>query len=621
MDVRETILSIDNDYERYRRVLELDEDSFKLECLSLIKSESYRAFVIASLKRDKDKLSFLKEDYKDHSRYLIVKSLKDEYLRYLYIPTILSEDSRVTLITSLSDDTYKDELLKNVKSMFFRAQIIATFQSDILKKKYLDELDEVSLARVVSTLSSDLDKYKYLSNMSNEDYIALVVNSFSSDAYIFLGLDKLKSEELKIAAISKMNSFKNMAVALDKIKDYSIKLCIADYLEKDDLKIRLIEYLGGRIKMDLIASLFNAEKKEEYLSNIDNSFYRMIILISCPDYIKEKYIMKLSNDEERMALVYSLQNKNRRELWIKLLEKQIPFDLGIDPEIKFGLEVEVEGINHETVQNSDFGEENYQGTFDGTLVQSLELKTPKLSNQVTSLNSLYYIFNMLYYAGFKASYRCGGHIHFDAGYLTQKQEYLALFELWGSCEKIFYLISNSSGELPRWDATNFAMPLFESFDERLKDGSIYHDLTLTDDEFVQRIHSWQDSKNNSVNLIHVRNGINTIEFRVSNGSNSFVTWMQNIALFARLLMASKRLGKLSEKVSLNGREQNLWNLKELLKLDLKEEDKLEILLDLLFGVDRRKEVYRDRYYANKELLATNEKHPLNQLELSRVRKI
>lgn len=621
MSVKEEILYIDSDYERYQRVLELDKDTLKLDCLPLIKSESYRAFVIASLKSDKEKISFLKDGLGDHSKYLIVKSLKDEYLRYLYIPLIQSEDFRVTLISSLSVDEYKEELLNSIISVYLRAQVITTFKSDTLKKKYLDEFNEASLARVVASLSNDVDKYEYLNRLVNEDAISLVVNSFISDEYIFLGLNKLSNEELKIVAISKMKSFKNMAVALEMIKDYSIKLCITDYLDSDTKKKELVKYLHGRIKVDLIASLSSVLKKQEYLQSIDNSFYRMIILISLPDKEKEKYIMKLSNYEEKMALIYSLQNKNRREWWIKIMEKQISFDLGIDPSILFGLEIEVEGINHGVIEKSDFGEDNYQGTFDGTLIQSLELKTPKLSNCVNSLNSLYYIFNMLHYAGFSSSWRCGGHIHFDAGYLTKKQEYLALFELWGSCEKIFYLISNPSGELPRRDATNFAMPLFKSLDERLKDGSIYHDLTLTDDEFVGKIHSWQDSKNNSLNLIHVRNGMNTIEFRISNGSNSFVTWMQNIALFARLLMVSKRLGGLSSKEELSGVEQNFWNLKELLKLDLREEEKLEILLDLLFGLDARKEVYRARYYANKELLAMDEKHPLNQLELSRVRKI
>ena len=84
MSDKEEILYIDSDYERYQRILELDKDTLKLDCLPLIKSESYRAFVIASLKSDKEKISFLKDGLGDHSKYLIVKSLKLWWWNIMY---------------------------------------------------------------------------------------------------------------------------------------------------------------------------------------------------------------------------------------------------------------------------------------------------------------------------------------------------------------------------------------------------------------------------------------------------------------------------------------------------------------------------------------------------------
>lgn len=52
-----------------------------------------------------------------------------------------------------------------------------------------------------------------------------------------------------------------------------------------------------------------------------------------------------------------------------------------------------------------------------------------------------------------------------------------------------------------------------------------------------------------------------MEFRVPNGSMSFVTWLQNIKLFGRLLMVSKALGSIFlEEASED--EKTLWNLKE-----------------------------------------------------------
>ena len=599
------ILALDSDYERYKKVLDLSDDQLKLKYLSFIKSESYKALVISSLKSDEDKIHFLLYIEDDYSRYLIIKSLISEEYKVKYVSLILSEDFRVLVILSLNSDINKENLLYTIKSDYYLANVISSFKSDLLKKKYLHELKDFSWVRVVSSLESDEDKYKYLTSIiiTNEDWISMIVSSFKKDEYILKGLNLLTHDQLKISAIARLDSVENMVKALKEIEDDMIRLSITLEISEEK-KIKLISCLEGSLKVQVIASLHDSSKKLSYLKEIDDAKERMIVLISLSDLEKEKIIQTYLPYQEKIALIYSLKDRNKREFWINLWEKEITFDLGIDPTIKFGLEIEVEGINFKVIQNREVDQCGYLGTYDGTLINGVEVKTPILVNQYKDLNELYYVFVMLYYGGFRASFRCGGHIHFDASYLKRKEEYLALFSIWKSCEEIFYLISNQEGEIPRKEVVNFACPLLKSFEEFKEE-----DLNLNDEDFIFRLHSWQITKYNSVNLIHVCNGMNTIEFRVSNGSNNFVTWMQNIGLFARLLMASKRAVE----------EEKLWNLKELLKLDLKEEEKLEILLDLLFEEDKRKEVYRDRYYTNKELLDKNKNHPLNQLELSRRR--
>ena len=75
-------------------------------------------------------------------------------------------------------------------------------------------------------------------------------------------------------------------------------------------------------------------------------------------------------------------------------------------------------------------------------------------------------------------------------------------------------------------------------------------------------------------------------------------------------MVSKALGSISLEDASED-EKTLWNLKEELKQDISVEDKLEILLELLFR-EEEKEVYRGRYYANKRLLGEN--NSLEKLE-------
>lgn len=624
-NVVDFIKNIDGDFNRYQYIMGLSSDRDKLSCLSYLNSNSYKAFIVASLNSDQNKISYLSMILDDHSRYLIIKSFKSEYLKYRYIPLIQAEDLKKELVLLISRDDYKEVLLKDIGSSYFRSIIVSSLISDDVKINYLDEFSEAGQAKVIASLSSDVLKFQYLSLLKDDDNLTLVVGSFKDDEFKLKSLDRICSEENKVVVISKLVNYKDMAKALNTIHDYAVQLCITQLLESDEEKIHLIQETNDRLQIDLVASLSSVQYKLEFLKQIKNPFYRMIIMISLPDEIKENMISLVDSFEEKMALIYSLQDHERRANWINLFGKHISFDLGIDLQLIFGLEIEVEGINSEEIKKWDFGKDNYRGTIDETLIHGVEIKTPKLRNEYDSLEKLYYIFNMIHYAGFSCSNRCGGHIHFDANYFQNKQEYLTLFELWSDVEDILYLIANRSGEIPRSDVVSYACPLFQSFQDRMDDGTIVNSLDLDDQQFIDELHSWQESKHNSLNIRNVNKSKNTIEFRISNGSMSFVTWMQNIVLYGHLLMASKRLAALSTKKELNREEQNLWNLKEILKLNVSKEDKLEVLLDLLFQNDLRKEVYRERFYANRSALEKCDVNPLSnagfyELDFTRVRK-
>lgn len=154
---------------------------------------------------------------------------------------------------------------------------------------------------------------------------------------------------------------------------------------------------------------------------------KMIVLMSLPDDLKEEYICKLPYYE--MALIYSLKSKDKRDYYRSLYERKLNFDLGIDSNLLFGLEIEIEGINESIVKELESDKTGFRCSDDGTLVLGIEVKTPKLKNQDECLNELYYVCNMLEIGGFKSSSRAGGHIHFDSSYFTSKEDYYGLFEI------------------------------------------------------------------------------------------------------------------------------------------------------------------------------------------------
>lgn len=45
---------------------------------------------------------------------------------------------------------------------------------------------------------------------------------------------------------------------------------------------------------------------------------------------------------------------------------------------------------------------------------------------------------------------CGGHVHISSDYLTSKEAYANLFEIFGNAERILYIISNEKGDIPRY---------------------------------------------------------------------------------------------------------------------------------------------------------------------------
>ena len=122
---------------------------------------------------------------------------------------------------------------------------------------------------------------------------------------------------------------------------------------------------------------------------------------------------------------------------------------------------------------------------------------------------------------------------------------------------------------------------------------------------------WQNDKHNGLNLSHVKTDLNTIEFRVPNGTISFPVWMQNIKFLGRLMMISKKLSGIYQRKTADLDMMRIWKLKESLKTNITHEEKLEILLEMLFTESER-DVYRRRFSVNYQLLEEND-NPLKKM--------
>lgn len=558
-------------------------------------------------------------------------NIENEYYSFKYIcslsdedkignlDSLLSEKLKALVIASLASDTLKERFLDTLSGIYVKSFVISSFKSDAAKLKYLNKLNKSTKALVIASFKTDELKKKYFSCVSSDKDKAVIIKSFISDEYKLWGIETIKKEENKIPLIATLKSVVNMTLALSKIEDYAIKLDILNNLD-EKTKMLLVLHVNGKFQADVLASISSDNFKLSFLDTLSKE-NKMIVLISLSDIVKESYLDTDLDYLDKMALVYTLRNVELKSKWIAKLEYPMDFDLGIDPKLQFGLELECEGALNTYFCNLWTDKSSYLATMDATLMQGLEVKTPPIHNTTMDLENLYYVFNVLNKAGFTSSNRCGGHIHFDKNYLETKEEYMALFEVWSYAEEIFYLIGNAEGDVPRGYVTYFTKPFLDGILDALKEGIVYQDLKKSDEEFIQCLSFWQETKNNSLNFHHQNKKLNTMEFRVSNGSMSFITWMQNIKLFGRLLMISKALGNIHLEHATED-EKKLWNLKEGLKQDISLDEKLEILLELLFSEDE-KEVYRNRYYANSRLLEKNnslESFEFYGIDMSRILK-
>lgn len=195
---------------------------------------------------------------------------------------------------------------------------------------------------------------------------------------------------------------------------------------------------------------------------------------------------------------------------------------------------------------------------------------------------------------------CGGHIHIGANYLTMEESWNNLGDIWGNAEKILYIISNKSGEIPRYKVNQTAKPFSKVLEKKLNDerGQVENKKCLK-----KLMINAQNGRYYGINF----KKSDTIEFRLSNGTLDANTWIENINLFGGIIKVAQDLAIVQMKPE-NERtqeEQNLLrNFDKIKQEEVSEQNKFEALLTLVIPEEDR-DIYRERYKENSKLLEQN----------------
>lgn len=157
-----------------------------------------------------------------------------------------------------------------------------------------------------------------------------------------------------------------------------------------------------------------------------------------------------------------------------------------------------------------------------------------------------------------------------------------------------------------------AAPISPAISEAIEKGSINLNSEEDLDKFIEQLQNVQTEENDekdmlgrttSINLLKINNGRNTIEFRVPNGTINPNTWIENVKLFGRIVQMSEKLAQIEKKDESEKSEEDkhLEKLMHDLKKNLPENEKMEVLLELLFTEEERN-LYRERYDENSRRL-------------------
>ena len=331
---------------------------------------------------------------------------------------------------------------------------------------------------------------------------------------------------------------------------------------------------------------------------------------------------------------YYLPNAYKKFLKMKqepnyILNKSLHFmdediDIGIDPRISIGPEIEANNdYNIQLELNQQNGYEQYTVSKDATVPNGSEV-APKypfhnLKKDVAKFCGLCEAMKDIGYYYSEESQNASGQINLGLEYLDTKEAILNFYEIYGNCEELLYYICNEEGQLFRQDV--YVNSRIKAISEIIGRRVLEEDLSRKDvielfnNKFLdedQAIKGLQYKKN-SVCLRGTNDKDYRLEFRIPNGGCNFKTWIDNIRLFGKMMEVSKKIADMMNNDYLSGEEEELLKNKiNLQNNELANEEKLVMLMNLLFKDNDIKQIYYNRYTGTlKKIKETNSSKYMN----------
>ena len=603
----------------YIRILieSLKSDELKLKMIEEIHEED-RGKIIATIESDDLKLNYIIHNREDHyNNFIIAKSIKLDNFKEALLG-LFNEFDKVNIIVTMKSDDMKIDAMKRYLTYFSQREVVESISS-IEKKieaveflKFPTDQEEVLKNLKIET---DDQRLRLINILHDERLATVLIEGIENIKRKITAIESIKDETYKKRAILTLDE-KYRLNCLSKIKSPFIQDAIIRSIRDENEKI---EYIHNSSDEQRLKQL-----RESNLTNETN--ISTIIATLNDDEIKLKQLEKTEDIFNATIIQMSLSNREKiKEIFKRPSQKYSK--IGLDENMTIGMEIESEGamsrpiIRIKKLLKRKKGEEEigWETKSDASLKRGVEVVSPILTDNEEDIEDLYIICSMLQRCGNETNERCGGHIHIGANYLKSKEAFINLFEIWGNAEEVICKMSNAKNIVPRFSLQEYARPISPRINKAIEKGSINLENEEDLDSFIEKVQKAQGSRYCGLNLWNINNGKDTIEFRISNGTIDPDTWIENARLYGRIVEIAEKLAEIEKNPIKSNEEKRLLSLKEYLKKDISENDKMEVLLNLLFSKEER-QLYRERYISTIENLKEIEEdyNPFSDISFSKV---
>ena len=509
---------------------------------------------------------------------------KDNFFKYL------TSDEKTKYLFYTSYENIASYITKNHKTIFENIK-------EIIKEN--PSVNEYDLKRVMEELKSEDIKYEYLCSVysiMNHFYLEQTAAIFKDNKYIIkFYLNKIRYSKYSVDYVKRVLNDTAKSYFLKDFNDEEKATIILYIQDKNILKKYVDAPYLYKYRSTIVARTEDTNLILDKFIQIDSLTFKLNLINKVKDNDLKKMLICMLDDKNLMEFLISNETTlSNNDFVKKLCETTI-----INPNITIGVELEAcnENIKNFNKTKTVFNDFNIKQ--DLSVKSGFEIVSPILHYNLTDMNKLYQVCELLKRCNFYTDQSCGGHIHIGASYFTSKEDYYMLVYLYSNVENILYYITDKEGTIKRSSVERFAMKSKEEYLKAIDEGLFNKEHFNS--EITDVFNEINKDRYKGLNFKNIGNADkNTIEFRMPNGEIEFSELLANIKLFARLIEMSHELVQIDKTNEIKEKALKLSHTKD-------EEEKLLLLLEILFPNPTDRIIYLKRYKTNYALtLKANE---------------